>query len=638
MEKNFPPPTPNLTVEAIKNAVLRLYCLEDISVVGKLGSGFYANVYLVYHRPTKRKMALKISPSGNIQRREIELLRGLRHENVQRLTIFNIIWCLHNQWEISVLNRKYRRGTGISGGIREFVELSSECVKGALVIMSEVVGSISIGAHPTLNLLILLSAILSRGAYNKIMKIEVPLLLHMIHFKQHPSLSLTFYFTCALQYANGGSLVDLLTATSSPLPWGCRVSLAHDIIRGLGHLHEHRLIHRDLSSQIFRHPRQKSVLTEFIPREFSRPFSPEFHMRFKLILLQNNPNIRIHPTDLYASNALNRCAGVNLRLVIPLEEFPICPSNGQQNLVQNILIRVNYEASGTAMPLPPNWGCNRSNGTTTPIPPVENSPSQLEPSQGLRIDQMTELWEPGSPPCAGLPKVSPSLAPPSSFHRYSRLPPYIAVVGDLGVCLDLRQLSSNNETSTWIQRIRVAEGSLIVSIFSHPVYKTKRPVITRNVDATVIAGSAYCTAPECLRKLAPYSPAADIFAYGLLVCELIARVVNNGSAIPRTSDFGLDKENLCVPDDCPQWFLDLAVDCCKVNHLERPSAKEIVDRIISRSMDPSFIGPRAFNYNFFEEDTSPDRSSLKCFTGPTLRGNGGQQLPAPATIQPDCLG
>ncbi|VDL31000.1 unnamed protein product [Hymenolepis diminuta] len=317
-----------------------------------------------------------------------------------------------------------------------------------------------------------------------------------------------------LEYANGGSLVDLLTATSSPLPWGCRVSLAHDIIRGLGHLHEHRLIHRDLSSQ-------------------------------------------------------------------------------------NILIRVNYEASGTAMPLPPNWGCNRSNGTTTPISPVENSLSQLEPSQGLRIDQMTELWEPGSPPCAGLPKVSPSVAPPSSFHRYSRSPPYIAVVGDLGVCLDLRQ---------------------------------------RNVDATVIAGSAYCTAPECLRKLAPYSPAADIFAYGLLVCELIARVVNNGSAIPRTSDFGLDKEKLYVPDDCPKWFLDLAVDCCKVNHLERPSAEEIVDRIISRSIDPSFIGPRAFNYNFFEEDTSPDRSSLKCFTGPTLRGNGGQQLPAPATIQPDCLG
>ncbi|VDO09787.1 unnamed protein product [Rodentolepis nana] len=151
MEENNPPHTPTLTVEAIKNAVLRLYCLEDISVVGKLGSGFYANVYLVYHRPTKRKMALKISPSGNIQRREIELLRGLRHENVQRLY-------------------------------------------GACIISGKL--------------------------------------------------------ACLTEYAKGGSLVDLLTATSAPLPWRCRVSLAHDIIRGLNHLHEHLLIHRDLSSQV----------------------------------------------------------------------------------------------------------------------------------------------------------------------------------------------------------------------------------------------------------------------------------------------------------------------------------------------------------------------------------------------------
>ncbi|EUB55410.1 Serine/threonine-protein kinase [Echinococcus granulosus] len=85
MAEEHPPPTPTLTVEAIKNAVLQLYCLEDMSMVGKLGSGFYANVYLVYHRPSKRKLALKISPSGNIQRREIEILRGLRHENVQRI-------------------------------------------------------------------------------------------------------------------------------------------------------------------------------------------------------------------------------------------------------------------------------------------------------------------------------------------------------------------------------------------------------------------------------------------------------------------------------------------------------------------------------------------------------------------------
>ncbi|VDM17480.1 unnamed protein product [Hydatigera taeniaeformis] len=365
MEEERPPPTPTLTVEAIKSAVLRLYCLEDISVV--------------YHRPSKRKLALKISPSGNIQRREIEILRGLRHENVQRPP----------------------------------------------------------------------------------QKIE-----YLGFYQIHD-------FRLFSQYANGGSLVDLLNANSAPLPWSCRVSLAHDIIRGLSHLHENRLIHRDLSSQI-------------------------------------------------------------------------------------------------------------------------------ESSHGLSIDQMTELWDPKSPPCLGLPVIRPSVAPASLFHRYHRYSPYTAVVGDLGVCLDLRQ---------------------------------------RNVDATIIAGSAYCTAPECLRKLAPYSPAADIFAFGLLVCELIVRLVNNGSTIPRTDEFGLDKDNLPVPPDCPPWFLDLAVDCCKVNHLERPSVDEITDRIIDHSIDASFISPRAFNFVAVEKDGAIERSSRKRFAGSSLRGASSQQIPAAAaTIQPDCLG
>lgn len=413
MAEEHPPPTPTLTVEAIKNAVLQLYCLEDMSMVGKLGSGFYANVYLVYHRPSKRKLALKISPSGNIQRREIEILRGLRHENVQRLY-----------------------GACIIGG----------------------------------------------------------------------------KLACLTEYANGGSLVDLLTANSAPLPWSCRVSLAYDITQGLRHLHENRLIHRDLSSQ-------------------------------------------------------------------------------------NILIRVNCDG---AMPLPA-WTCNRNGSGGGGGGGGEIFMfTQTEPSHGLSIDQMTELWDPKSAPCAGLPIVTPSVAPASLFHRYHRYPPYTAVVGDLGVCLDLRQ---------------------------------------RNVDATIIAGSAYCTAPECLRKLAPYSPAADIFAFGLLVCELIARLVNNGITIPRTAEFGLDKDNLPVPPDCPSWFLDLAVDCCKVNHLERPSVDEITDRIIGHSIDSAFIDSRAFNFAAVEKDGAAERSSRKCFSSSSLRSTNSQQITAAAaTVPPDCLG
>uniref|UniRef100_A0A5K3G018 dual-specificity kinase n=1 Tax=Mesocestoides corti TaxID=53468 RepID=A0A5K3G018_MESCO len=187
-------------------------------------------------------MALKISPSGNIQRREIEILRSLRHDNVQRLY-------------------------------------------GACVIGGKL--------------------------------------------------------ACLTEYANGGSLADLLTAASAPLPWTCRVSLALDIIRGLGHLHEHRLIHRDLSSQ-------------------------------------------------------------------------------------NILIRVNLD--GSVAPLSA-WTCNCGGA---------GEPEGGGFSRGLNVDQLVELWKPGAPPPPEIPKISPLTAPPSLLHRFHR-PAYTAVVGDLGVCLDLRQ-------------------------------------------------------------------------------------------------------------------------------------------------------------------------------------------------------
>ncbi len=51
------------------------------------------------------------------------------------------------------------------------------------------------------------------------------------------------------QYANGGSLVDLVSSEAI-LPWSCRINMALDIIRALCFLHQHGLIHRDLSPQV----------------------------------------------------------------------------------------------------------------------------------------------------------------------------------------------------------------------------------------------------------------------------------------------------------------------------------------------------------------------------------------------------
>ncbi|KFO90700.1 Dual specificity testis-specific protein kinase 1, partial [Buceros rhinoceros silvestris] len=84
-------------------------------------------------------------------------------------------------------------------------------------------------------------------------------------------------------------------------------------------------------------------------------------------------------------------------------------------------------------------------------------------------------------------------------------------------------------------------------------------------EPLAVVGSPYWMAPEVLRGEI-YNEKADVFAYGIILCETIARIPADPDYLPRTEDFGLDVTTFrtMVGTDCPTAFLQLAFHCCNV--------------------------------------------------------------------------
>lgn len=79
-------------------------------------------------------------------------------------------------------------------------------------------------------------------------------------------------------------------------------------------------------------------------------------------------------------------------------------------------------------------------------------------------------------------------------------------------------------------------------------------------------GSPYWVSPECLNHLF-YDERSDVFSFGIISCEIIARIEADPDIMPRTDSFGFDYlafVELC-PMDTPPAFLRLAFYCCIVS-------------------------------------------------------------------------
>ncbi|CAN0299009.1 unnamed protein product [Bubo scandiacus] len=86
-------------------------------------------------------------------------------------------------------------------------------------------------------------------------------------------------------------------------------------------------------------------------------------------------------------------------------------------------------------------------------------------------------------------------------------------------------------------------------------------------EPLAVVGSPYWMAPEVLRGEI-YNEKADVFAYGIILCETIACIPADPDYLPRTEDFGLDVTafRTMVGTECPAAFLQLAFHCC--SHLQ----------------------------------------------------------------------
>ncbi|XP_044877668.1 dual specificity testis-specific protein kinase 1 [Mauremys mutica] len=154
-------------------------------------------------------------------------------------------------------------------------------------------------------------------------------------------------------------------------------------------------------------------------------------------------------------------------------------------------------------------------------------------------------------------------------------------------------------------------------------------------EPLAVVGSPYWMAPEVLRGEL-YNEKADVFAYGIILCETIARVPADPDYLPRTEDFGLDVAAFCnmVGDDCPAAFLQLAFHCCRMEPTARPAFVEITQRLEGILQPQLGVGGTG-------ADPQSDGESVPLPGTPaTLNGEAASdsalpEQPSPRDLQPD---
>uniref|UniRef100_A0A3Q4GQZ3 Testis associated actin remodelling kinase 1 n=1 Tax=Neolamprologus brichardi TaxID=32507 RepID=A0A3Q4GQZ3_NEOBR len=178
----------------------------------------------------------------------------------------------------------------------------------------------------------------------------------------------------------------------------------------------------------------------------------------------------------------------------------------------------------------------------------------------------------------------------------------------IGVCVHEGQLHALTEVRLinvlqhrWLVHLEVL--LLFSFLFSCSEEEGQEPL--------AVVGSPYWMAPEVLRGEV-YNEKVDVFAYGIILCEIIARIQADPDILPRTEDFGLDVEAFRhMVADCPSHFLNLAIACCNMNAKLRPSFSQIVAELEKKQAERKQKAEPAVKGELFCRSTSPPVSPVR---------------------------
>ncbi|KAJ8040361.1 Dual specificity testis-specific protein kinase 2 [Holothuria leucospilota] len=134
-----------------------------------------------------------------------------------------------------------------------------------------------------------------------------------------------------------------------------------------------------------------------------------------------------------------------------------------------------------------------------------------------------------------------------------------------------------------------------------------------------IVGTPFWISPECLHGMF-YNEKSDVFSFGIVTCEIIARVSADPEELPRTIDFGVNEAAFrLLARNCPPDILDLALQCCKLSPKERPSFYKIVHILsemrhpyvtnVSKSLSSTEMGSGTASPRHFRSRTSVGKLS-----------------------------